>query len=110
APLVCALGGTQVRSNEGRVPIFEPTTIVDPGHYVVTRDFVAPGTAITIAANDVTLDLNGYTLTGPVSCAGDPHVIVVDTATATRGIVIRNGRLINGCAGIFGTNHAAPRE
>src|SRR5882672_8519699 len=88
-------------ADEGRIPIFAPTTITDPGHYVVTRDFTAPGVAITITANNVTLDLNGHTITGPGGCGSGTDNIAIDNATATDGLVIRNGRLLNGCSGIF---------
>jgi hypothetical protein len=44
-------------------PIDSPTTIATPGHYHLTADIDAPGTAITVQASGVTLDLNGHTIT-----------------------------------------------
>ena len=43
-----------------------PVTITKPGHYNVTQDLVcsASGSAITISADNVTLDLHGHSLLG----------------------------------------------
>ena len=41
-----------------------PATITVPGAYILSRNLSCPGTAITIAASGVDLDLNGRTLTG----------------------------------------------
>src|SRR5213075_2394411 len=45
-------------------PVTRPTTITESGSYVLIRDIALgePGTAIVIAANNVSLDLNGHTL------------------------------------------------
>jgi hypothetical protein len=69
-----------------------PYTIVRPGHYCLSGDLrtaITGGNAITIAADDVLLDLNGFSLDG--TAAG--------TATAANGIfsyqsarvTVRNG-------------------
>jgi hypothetical protein len=89
-----------VLADEGRIPIYAPTTITQAGSYIVTRDFcfgisavppcLAVGTGIDISANDVTLDLNGHTLSMQGASA---NAIRVTTSAATRGIVIRNGRI-----------------
>src|ERR1039458_3298480 len=52
---------------EARTPISSvPYTISAPGSYYLTGNLaVSSGTAITIAANQVTLDLNGFTLSSP---------------------------------------------
>jgi len=79
---------------EGRVPLIGPTTITVPGSYIVTQDFsVATGDGITISANDVTLDLNGHTIT----LTQGTGVRVTSGFSAIR---IRNGRLLGGYAGI----------
>ena len=43
-----------------------PYTIASPGHYYLTRNISSPGAqiAITIAADDVSLDLDGFTIDG----------------------------------------------
>jgi len=71
---------------EGRIPIHSVTTITSPGHYILTRnigDFTA--TAITIAASDVDLDLNGFTVTGL-----DPAI----SAQNVRGVTIHDGSVV----------------
>ena len=99
ALLLAPLGVPGPRADEGRIPIYKQTTITAPGHYVVTRDFsFSSGTGVFIKADNVTLDLNGHTITG---APGANVVIRIDTAFATRGIVIRNGRLISGSNGVF---------
>ncbi len=40
-----------------------PIVISEPGHYVLTQDIVADQTAILVNSGDVTLDLNGHTVT-----------------------------------------------
>lgn len=65
-------------ADEGRIPLFEPTTITESGHYVVTNDFeAASGPAIRVEALDVTIDLNGHTVRGDVVTAptyGEHHL------------------------------------
>lgn len=58
----------------GDAPGF-PATLSLPGRYVLTSDLVVPtsaDTAVEILADGVTLDLNGFTLSGPALCSGDP--------------------------------------
>jgi hypothetical protein len=100
-----------VVADEGRIPIYGPTTITQAGTYIVTRDFcfgsgAAPpclsvGTGIDISANDVVVDLNGHTLSVQGGAGGIG--IKVTTSAATRGIVIRNGR-IAGDGGLTASN------
>lgn len=53
------------RASDGRVPVYQVTTITQPGTYYLTQDINAGGsTAVTIQSNNVTLDLNGHTITG----------------------------------------------
>lgn len=47
---------------DGRMAITGPTTITEPGSYVVTRNIRWNETIITITADNVDLDLNGFTL------------------------------------------------
>ncbi len=48
-------------------PVTNPTTITESGSYVLLRDIAIgePGTAIVIAADNVSLNLNGHALVGP---------------------------------------------
>ncbi len=63
----CVLAGLILAApafaDEGRIPIYERTTISVPGSYVVTRDIVIDADyAIRIDASPVQIDLNGFTL------------------------------------------------
>ena len=63
APLLVAAASQALLADEGRIPIFRPTRITQPGHYVVTRNIaVTAGVLLDIQAGGVTVDLNGHTL------------------------------------------------
>lgn len=50
-------------------------TITQPGSYKLSGSLTVPTpntSAIVIASNNVTIDLNGFSITGPVNCAGGP--------------------------------------
>ncbi len=84
------------RGAEGRIPIFEPTVLFEPGHYVVVRDFSSTTAAgIAILSSDVTVDLGGHTITVIPPFSG---VIVFNGYT---NITIRNGRIEGGLFGVF---------
>jgi hypothetical protein len=56
----------------GDAPGF-PVTISQPGSYVLSSNLTVPDaftTAIEIAADHVTVDLNGFAILGPVDCSG----------------------------------------
>src|SRR5262245_24885030 len=94
--IVLATAWTGLRADEGRVPVFQPTTIVKPGSYILTRDIeVAAGDIITIAASQVTFDLNGHTLR---STALNNTLVAIDPAADL--ITIRNGRMSGGQYGV----------
>jgi hypothetical protein len=48
-----------------------PVTLSSPGSYKLTSNLVVPANShgIVISSPNVTLDLNGFTISGPVSCA-----------------------------------------
>jgi len=73
--------------------INRPNAIIsEPGMYFLDRNLNAAGAtpAIDITASNVTLDLNGYTITGPGGKQGTG--IRVRNA---QGVRVRNGRLVN---------------
>ena len=52
-----------------------PVTLTAPGSYRLTSNLAVANAAtnvIEITGNDVTLDLNGFTIQGPVVCGGTP--------------------------------------
>ncbi len=68
-----------------------PYTIGDSGAYYLTRNLTAlSGNGITINADNVTLDLMGFALRGPVGGYG-----VYDGGAAWSNVVVRNGSLRN---------------
>jgi len=89
--------GSAAWADEARIPIFQPTTITEAGHYILTRDLsVASGDAITIMTDNVTLDLNGRTIQSA------PSYSAVVVGGGFHGIVVRNGRLLGGFFGVNG--------
>jgi len=95
--LLMAAGHTLL-ADEGRIPIFQPTTITSTGSYVVTRDItVASGNVITIQASYVTLDLNGKTLTIQSTV---PEDTVIGIGPGASNLRVRNGRVVGGWRGV----------
>ncbi|MCC5788569.1 MAG: right-handed parallel beta-helix repeat-containing protein [Opitutales bacterium] len=89
---------------EPRTPISElPSEIEEPGSYYLTENLTSEEGGITIKANQVTLDLNGYKLLGSGDDSGDGilvepllvfNPITEETSDAPRrDIVIRNGHV-----------------
>ena len=77
---------------EPRRPISSlPAVISQPGSYYFTKSLVftaASGPAISIQANDVTLDLMGFTLSSSSSVTGVGILVI---STTLRNVSIRNG-------------------
>ena len=71
---------------DGAIPIWEPTTINQPGRYVVTRNIthnVNP--VISIDADNVFLDLNGFKIEGDAQIfAADVILVSGDGVTPAR--------------------------
>jgi hypothetical protein len=89
----------------GDAPGF-PVTISEPGSYRLSSNLVvreAGVTVIEITANDVTLDLAGFSIVGPNQCAGTPVTCTIQggggigvKAVADAGPSPENVRLLNG--------------
>ncbi len=99
APTLKTLDEVEPRTPVNRLPASGTSmhTIVEPGSYYLTGN-VNPGpgqSAISILADRVTLDLNGFSLDGN---GADTHAVVIEAGV--RGTVIRNGfvRGFNGIA------------
>jgi len=88
---------------EPRTPITQlPFIIYDSGSYYFTQDLIIPkaGNGINIAADDVTIDLNGFALVGET---GSGHGISVSDPQTN--ICIRNGTIRDwGGHGVSGLN------
>ncbi len=84
---------------EPRIPISQadiPLTISTPGSYYLTEDVTAAGTAITVAVDDVTIDLSGFALVGPDS--GTNCGIYM---SGRSNVEIRNGTVRDFYTGIY---------
>jgi Right handed beta helix region len=84
-----------------------PRTITVPGHYCLLYDLatdVSHGAAITIAADDIVLDLGGRILDG--SAAGPATEAVGIAAVGRSNITVRNGTVRGFFAGIQLTDQA----
>jgi hypothetical protein len=60
----------QTQINQSNISSF-PYTITKPGSYILTSNLTvsaANTTAIMVYASDVTIDLNGFSIIGPMSC------------------------------------------
>lgn len=89
---------------EPRTPILSlPFTITNAGSYYLTTNLtgVSGTNGITIAANNVALDLNGFALLG---VPGSIDAIIVETSNQTN-LIVRNGNVSGwGGGGVFGNN------
>ena len=87
---------------DGRTPIWEPTTITEPGAYTLARDLVTDGSValITIAASGVDLDLAGHTLSG-TGLGTAVYVLAVD------GVRIHDGVFRGLVDGVWASQSAA---
>jgi hypothetical protein len=109
-----ALLATAAAAGDGRVEISQacaatgcfagdapgfPVQIDSPGSYVLTSDLTVPDAntgAVAIQVADVSLDLNGFGVRGPVVCTGEPVTSCVPAGTgygiaAFRDAFIRGG-------------------
>jgi hypothetical protein len=81
---------------EARTPISSaPFTITQPGSYYLTTNVtVSSGDAVTINANNVTLDLNGFTISSTTPVANSDNAILLSGSRTN--IAIRNGHISSG--------------
>jgi hypothetical protein len=79
---------------EPRTPISTvPFTITQSGSYYLTGNLQATGSGITITASDVTLELEGFTLTGALDEASSGIFLVGNDSVPIRNVVVRNGTI-----------------
>jgi parallel beta-helix repeat protein len=84
---------------EGRIPISEPTAapIDQPGSYFLSNDITATCNAIEIAANDVTIDLDGHTIKAGAAAG----CYAIRTTAAVSNVHIMNGKISQGSVGVW---------
>jgi hypothetical protein len=90
----------------GDTPGF-PVTLAMPGSYAMTSDLTVPDTdttAVVVSASDVTIEMNGFRIVGPITCSGTPTTCTPDIvgggATGIDGwsfdptnLTVRNGSI-----------------
>lgn len=86
----------------GDTPGF-PVTLSEAGSYRLTGNLTVPDvntSAVTVTAFNVTLDLNGFSITGPANCSGQPVGTFTCDATgsgigveAFAQVTVKNGRV-----------------
>jgi parallel beta-helix repeat protein len=88
-----------------------PYKITQPGSYKLSGNLVVPTGAdgIDINVSNVTIDLNGFTISGPVTCTGsgasiscgaDAQASGILALPSFRGITVRNGCVVGFVFGI----------
>lgn len=86
--------GADVITDCTRVIRFLPVTINNPGIYCLESNAstsITTGAAITVNANDVTIDFKGHKIDG--SAAGAGTLTLGVSAVNRRGLTVRNGRI-----------------
>jgi hypothetical protein len=96
AILALSLWPSTPQAASGPQTIIACTTITKPGAYVLGQNLMATGDCLQIAADFVTVDFAGFTITGNGTGEG-----VTDNNAAHHGIVIRNGAIGKFRIGIF---------
>jgi hypothetical protein len=91
---------------EARTPISSlPFTISSAGSYYLTKNLsVTTGNALTINASQVTVDLNGFTISSTASSANGTGIAL---ASGLADIAIFNGHIKGGVAYLSGTYSGA---
>jgi hypothetical protein len=93
--VLCLLFTAGAMAGDGAIEIWEPTTITESGSYVVTRDITALLTIITITADNVDVDLNGFTLNTDTITHAAIHI-----SAPAKNVTIENGTVVGG-GGIY---------
>jgi len=85
-----------------------PYIISKPGNYTLTKSLAYNANrtdAITINADDVILDLNGYSITGPGKATSAHQGIAI----FGNGVEVRNGYIAGFFYGLFANNSISPK-
>lgn len=93
AGVLASAPGFAVFASGGRIPVYQPGTVIQtPGSYYLTRDLdgsALNSDVISIQADNVTLDLNGHTVTAASGYAGV-------SCNVYNNITVRNGQVSGG--------------
>src|SRR3977135_3688451 len=72
-----------------------PYTITQPGSYRLSGNLTVPNVnaaAINVTADNVTIDLNGFSIIGPTVCTGGPPVTSCSPTGTGAGIATSNAQ------------------
>lgn len=109
--LIASTAGAQTLINPANISSF-PYTISKPGSYILTGNInvTTTGTnAININTTGVTLDLNGFSITGPLNCTSGgctPNVVSGGIISNYPDTTIRNGHISGFYECVSGFDHA----
>ena len=105
AQLTAAAGATALTSGTGPLTITTPLAITKPGTYYLTQNIVVSGATcngINVTANNVTVDLNGFTIS---TTASSTYSASVDNsgiyAPNVSNLTVRNGSINGFFYGVF---------
>ena len=80
-----------------------PHTITQPGFYYLAKNLSSTGSGILVTADDVTIDLMGFTLTGPGSTNNGINI------SGQKNVEVRNGTIKSYNTGIYAYTSVSPR-
>lgn len=85
---------------EPRIPISAaPFEIKSPGSYYLTANiFASSGFAISVEANDVAIDLNGFKIESTDPLASSPGILL---SSGIQNVSIENGQIVGGVTNLF---------
>ena len=89
------------------IGIAGPTMLTEPGTYILTTGVdvsSSTGAGITITGNNITVDLNGYAITGAGNAMGAGVRIV-----GARNVVVKNGSIESALMGVVAINSSNVR-
>lgn len=83
------------------IPIKACGTISQPGSYELADNLTTTSNCLVIAADAVTIDLAGFTISGPVPRGfGQPHLTAIATDDNRTGITVRHGSISGFTVGV----------
>jgi hypothetical protein len=101
------LDQVEARTSVQSLAAAPPYNITQPGSYYLTGNItVASGDAITITSNDVSIDLNGFTIRSTQTGAASGGAIA-NPAVDIKRLTVRNGSIVSGGTTSNGTHTAA---
>jgi hypothetical protein len=105
AIILAPRGGAQAQDarEEGPREIEKCKTISKPGSYRLVNDLTftgTTGTCLTIAASSVTIDLAGFTISGPNQPFPPNLTTAIGAGNDTTGIAVRNGSIAGFSVGV----------